>query len=114
MSRPRITVINSRSMTELDRAYGIYVGRGSPLGNPYRVGPDGTREQVIEKYRHWLDFAIREKKTEIMVALRYIAAKHADHLFIRLICYCAPLPCHADVIAEVVERYVLTGEWKVW
>lgn len=114
MSRPKITVVNSHSMIEDDRPYGIYVGRGSPLGNPYRIGPDGTRDRVIVKYRYWLDFAIREKKMEVMVALRYIASKHAEGIPIRLVCYCAPLPCHAYVIAEVVERYVLTGEWQVW
>jgi hypothetical protein len=35
---------------------GIYVGRkmpgfpGSVLGNPFRIGRDGTRDQVIAKY----------------------------------------------------------------
>ena len=39
---------------------GIYVGRempgvpGSVLGNPFRIGRDGTREEVVEKYCRWL------------------------------------------------------------
>ncbi len=29
-----------------------YVGRPSPLGNPYALGRDGDREQVIAKHRN--------------------------------------------------------------
>jgi hypothetical protein len=42
------------------RGEGIYVGRETPgapgnvLGNPFRIGRDGTREEVVEKYRRWL------------------------------------------------------------
>jgi hypothetical protein len=32
----------------------VYVGRPSPLGNPYALGRDGSREQVIARYRRWL------------------------------------------------------------
>ena len=31
-----------------------YVGRPSPLGNPFVLGRDGNREEVIAEYRHWL------------------------------------------------------------
>ena len=30
--------------------YDVYIGRPSKWGNPYVIGPDGTREQVIAKY----------------------------------------------------------------
>ena len=29
----------------------LYVGRGSNWGNPYRIGYDGTRAEVIQKFR---------------------------------------------------------------
>ena len=32
----------------------VYIGRGSPYGNPFVIGKDGTREQVIAKYEEWL------------------------------------------------------------
>ena len=48
------------------RSPGEYVGRphsrfppGSPLGNPYRIGSDGTREEVITRYRNLLRRAWR-------------------------------------------------------
>ena len=32
-----------------------YIGRPSVLGNPYRIGIDGDRAQVIQKFRRRLD-----------------------------------------------------------
>ncbi len=33
---------------------GVYIGRPSPLGNPYKIGEHGTRHEVLAKYRAWL------------------------------------------------------------
>lgn len=33
-------------------AYDVYIGRPSRWGNPYIIGPDGTREEVIGKYEN--------------------------------------------------------------
>ena len=53
-------------------ARGEYIGRrgygreGSPLGNPFVIGRDGTREQVIAKYgRSEYDVWIPEYPTEV-------------------------------------------------
>ena len=32
----------------------VYVGRGSPWGNPFVIGKDGTREEVIEKFKQFI------------------------------------------------------------
>jgi len=34
--------------------YDVYVGRPSPWGNPFVIGRDGTREEVIAKYAAWV------------------------------------------------------------
>jgi len=34
-------------------AYDVYVGRPGPWGNPFRIGVDGYRQEVIEKYEAW-------------------------------------------------------------
>ena len=61
----RTTVVNLKGHRD-DPAYAdvVYVGRamnrggwhlkGSPLASPFRPGPDGTREEVVEKYRAYL------------------------------------------------------------
>jgi len=35
-------------------SYGVYIGRPSKWGNPFAVGRDGTRAEVIELYEHWV------------------------------------------------------------
>lgn len=68
----------------------IYIGRGSRWGNPYRIGQDGDRYEVIAKYRlHlWEQVKAGEVTTEDLAALH-----DRD-----LVCYCAPAPCHGDVL----------------
>ncbi|MHB8255399.1 MAG: DUF4326 domain-containing protein [Acidiferrobacter sp.] len=79
---------------------GVYVGRPSPLGNPYALGADGDRAIVIAHYRDWLLARIDERDPVVITALLGIRDGQA------LICHCAPLPCHADVIAEALEIHV--------
>lgn len=68
-----------------------FIGRPSRWANPYRIGVDGTRLQVIGRYRQWL---IRQP-----LLLRDVQ----DLRGLRLGCRCAPLPCHGDVIAELAN-----------
>lgn len=30
--------------------YDVYIGRGSPWGNPFVIGKDGDRKECIDKY----------------------------------------------------------------
>lgn len=72
----------------------VFVGRPSPFGNPFVIGRDGTREEVIRKYRaHFEDML---KDAEFREKLKGIMDAPA------LVCFCAPLPCHAEVIREAV------------
>jgi len=72
----------------------VYVGRPSKWANPFKVGRDGTREEVVEKYRKWLMNKLREDPHFLD------PLKGRD-----LACWCPPdKPCHADVIIEVLEK----------
>jgi hypothetical protein len=73
-------------------AYGY---RRSPLANPYKVGIDGTVEGCITLYRGWLWERVDAGDRAILDAL---GALTEDSV---LGCWCAPKPCHCDVIAEV-------------
>jgi len=72
----------------------VYVGRPTNYGNPYRMEIDGSREEVVAKYRVWL----AEKLEENPNLLDPLKGKD-------LACWC-PLnkPCHADVILEYLKR----------
>ena len=79
-----------------------YVGRPSPLGNPFELGRDGTRAQVIASYRRWLWGRLQEPaSTERRELERLLARAQAGRL--ELLCWCAPLPCHAEVIRSALH-----------
>ena len=92
-----IKVVNKRSGTP-----GEYVGRPSVLGNPFTIGHDGTRDEVITKYRRWLwDHMI--PGSDVLAEIDRLAEKFIDQRGLTLVCWCAPKACHADVIAAAVE-----------
>lgn len=78
--------------------YDVYIGRGCDprsgelgrWGNPFRIGADGTREEVIARYADWL----REELDAERITLAELAALHGK----RLGCWCAPQPCHGEVL----------------
>ena len=69
----------------------VYIGRPSKWGNPFVIGRDGTRAQVIAKYRAWL-----LRNDALMAALPELRGKD-------LVCWCAPSPCHGDVLLELAN-----------
>jgi hypothetical protein len=69
----------------------VYIGRPSKWGNPFQVGRDGTREQVIERYERWL-----LTQPELLAALPELAGR-------TLGCWCAPRACHGDVLARLAN-----------
>lgn len=82
--------------------YDVYIGRPSKWGNPfshkdgtlaqYRVN---TREEAITRYEEWL-----LSQPELVSALPELAGK-------TLGCWCAPDPCHGDVLVRLANSGVL-------
>ena len=83
---------------------GEYIGRGSPLGNPYVIGKDGSREQVIAKYRVWLNEQILRKNPIVLDELNRLGNKAIDEKGLALQCFCYPKPCHGEVIKEKLVK----------
>jgi hypothetical protein len=84
---------------------GIYVGRPSVLGNPFVIGKDGNRSQVIKKYIVWLRMQCESRgpvKRELMKLARMYRKKGK----LTLVCWCAPKACHADVLKKVIMSLV--------
>lgn len=93
------TVVNARRVTDpIPNVNYVYVGRPSKWGNPFRIGKDGTREEVIAKYREWV-----QRQPALMDSLHELRG-------MRLGCYCFPLDCHADVLAELAEKGAERGD----
>lgn len=72
--------------------YDIYIGRPSKWGNPFTIGQDGTREEVIQKYIDWL-----ENQPDLLNDIDELRGK-------TLGCWCSPNACHGDVLAELANR----------
>lgn len=82
------TVVNKKHT----RAYTVDISRPNFLGNPYRIGVDGTREEVVAKFKVFFHTSEKLKK--------YVREGCKDEI---LGCYCKPLPCHGDIIAEYLN-----------
>lgn len=96
------TVVNlAGHRDDPDFADVVYVGRAlsrggwrlraSPLACPYRVGRDGTRAEVVARYRVYL-----LGRPDLLALLPELRGR-------RIGCWCAPRTCHADVIAELAD-----------
>jgi hypothetical protein len=92
-------VVNRKTVVRADfdaDAKWVSIGRPSRYGNPFVIGKHGTRDEVVEKYRHWLWSQIQYG---IISVADLKALGGADFL----VCYCAPLPCHGDVLLRAIE-----------
>lgn len=68
--------------------YDVYIGRPSKWGNPFVIGEHGDRTAVIKEYEFWM-----LKQPELYESLHELEGKVLG-------CWCAPLPCHGDVLAK--------------
>ena len=85
---------------------GEYIGRGSPLGNPFVIGKHGTREQVIAKYAVWLRQQIDAENQSVLNELNRLANKAIDEGTLSLQCFCYPKACHGNIIKDVIAKAI--------
>lgn len=71
----------------------IYIGRGGDFGNPFRIGIDGNRDQVCEKFERF----IMSKPELIAKVKQELKGKN-------LICFCKPLRCHGDTLIRIANE----------
>lgn len=88
--------------------YDVYIGRPSAWGNPFSH-KDGTRaeykvstrEQAIETFEVYIRTQFALDPFFILEYLKPIAGK-------TLGCWCAPKPCHGDVLIKLCRELGLT------
>lgn len=82
-------------------SYDVYIGRPSKWGNPFSHIPERaecyvpTREHAVECYRRWI-----LTQPDLLKDLHELRGK-------TLGCWCAPKPCHGDVLAELSSQPAL-------
>ncbi len=88
--------MGGRRVTRKGAPGSVYVGRPTFLGNPYPITRSRTRETAISMYRNWF-YGHIEYTPGFAEQVRSYCADYD------LACWCAPEPCHADVIREWLD-----------
>ncbi len=70
----------------------FYIGRPSKYGNPFSIGKDGTRADVVRKHREWLC----DQPDLVASIVEELRGKD-------LVCFCSPLECHGDILLWVAN-----------
>lgn len=74
-------------------AHDVYIGRSSVWGNPFVIGRDGSREEVIQKFESWFT----QQSHLVQRAKRELKGKVLG-------CWCTPHPCHGDVLVRIANE----------
>jgi Domain of unknown function (DUF4326) len=80
-----------------------YIGRGTPLGNPFAKAEHG--DNALRLYAVHIWDKVEDRDAEVLAALNSISPAHS------LVCSCKPALCHGDVVIEVWEWLAGKGEW---
>ncbi len=82
--------------------FDVYIGRpmpdfldGSSFANPFKIGVDGARAEVLEKYEAYL-----RGNQELLDKILELDGKVLG-------CWCKPKKCHGDIIVKLIEEIKL-------
>jgi hypothetical protein len=71
--------------------FDVYIGRPSEWGNPFTIGKDGTRSEVIQKYEAYL-----RTRTDLLDKIPALEGKILG-------CWCSPKPCHGNILSKLAN-----------
>lgn len=71
----------------------VVCDRSSEWGNPFRIGPDGDREEVIAKFRRYF------LHSPLYFRIGELYGKD-------FACHCAPKSCHCDIYKSFLDRAI--------
>lgn len=89
----------TRSKAAGDPEREVWIARPSKWGNPFSHKPGtaaafrvATLDEAIASYEAWI-----QTKPDLMAALHELEGKD-------LVCWCAPAPCHGDVLLRLANK----------
>ena len=91
MENNKTVVVNRHSSQ-----YDVYIGRGTSFGNPFIIGRDGTREEVLRRYKRYFNDRIlldKEFKKKVLALRGKVLG-----------CSCKPDACHGDIIVSWLQE----------
>ena len=98
-------IVKNKNTDTISPSEEVFIMRPTTWGNPFVIGVHGHRKETIRKFKLWLKTgenfdnkkATEEKRQQILSNLSYLKGKN-------LICCCAPLACHGDVLIELANK----------
>lgn len=93
-------------------AFDISIERFTTLGNPYTTHPGrmtlakycvASKEEGLVQFSKMVWLEMQDPTSMISQELHRIARFARKHN-INLVCYCAPNPCHGDIIKRQIEQ----------
>ncbi len=80
----------------------VWVDRQGPWGNPFKIGRDGSREDVLRDHEDWL-----RRTPELVMELWRLRDQ-------ALGCWCDPQPCHGWLLAFLANcTWEEQFEWQL-
>ena len=76
----------------------VFVDRRGPFGNPFKIGRDGDRDEVCDKFEKWIG-----DQSEILGRVDKLRGKV-------LVCYCYPERCHGMTLAKLANGEPITAK----
>lgn len=64
--------------------------------NPYKIGTDGVREEVLKKYEKYMRNKLK-KEPKLLESLKKLKGK-------TLGCWCVPEKCHGEILLKLIEE----------
>lgn len=74
----------------------VYIGRGSPLGNPFSAKTVGKFKAIEYYHKYYLPKLIEDGR----ITKEYLKSLKGK----KLGCHCKPDPCHGDKLVEIINE----------
>lgn len=92
--KDKITFVSNKDRGE---DFDTYCGRGTLWGNPYAIGIDGDRDEVIRKFKYDFDRDYLKGGKEFKEKLKGLRGNVFG-------CHCKPYACHGDILAQYLNE----------
>ena len=94
MSETKVIHINRAPEGWRENPDYVDISRNSKWGNPFVLGLNGSRREVVEKF----------KQAVLNGPLQWILEELEELRGKILVCYCKPAECHGDVYVELLNE----------
>lgn len=96
---------------------GEYIGRGTPLGNPFKINKMQSRKIAVYQYVRYLEEILNQEGQlaylydEVVEEFERLFSILIKNQKLNLICHCSPELCHGNIVRLVLMNKYHEGDW---